>query len=639
MPLDITSSEITASGNISASGYIHANHFKAGSENAYYILGTRALYADTGKLYIGNSGAWTANTTVVAGLGIELDGPVTASSHISSSGTVSANNFLLNGVAVGTSTDTFWISGSGGAINYTAGTVGVEAFSAGAITATTIDTGQGASEIYQMSQNVRTTDNVTFAQGTFNGQLKSLSNVTASVVQAPAAAFDTLTLGGQSNFVFHADGPVAGEIPMFSDTNGTLEGQEGFTLTNGSSKLMFKPQGYSTGLFVADAQGQFIKFGANVRVTGSLNVSGSITVTGSLNVSGSITAEDVVVADDLTVGDNIIMSDGGMIMDAAGNNDEIFFDSTNRQIRTRIDNDNILTVANGQVAINTNTPIVGAALTIVGNVSASGTIAGSNLSGSNTGDQDLSNLAVVETSVIFNNVIATGFVQATGTIAGSNLSGSNTGDQDLSTFVTNSQTGSYAVTGTNVVFNHITASGNVSGSLISTASFGVYIGDGSQLTGVASSGGTIDTGSFAITGSDVIFDDLTTTGQIIAGDNISTSANINASGNITASGNIVAHGNITASGHITAGTFISASGAVHAERLIVNGTGVPTIFSPTNIILSASNAVVIADSPLRLKGYINSQTGSAANAPGDIYFNTNTNKFMGFNGSTHVELG
>ena len=38
--------------------------------------------------------------------------------------------------------------------------------------------------------------------------------------------------------------------------------------------------------------------------------------------------------------------------------------------------------------------------------------------------------------------------------------------------------------------SHITASGNVSSSAASTASFGTYLGDGSQLTGISSGGGT-----------------------------------------------------------------------------------------------------------------------------------------------------
>ena len=40
------------------------------------------------------------------------------------------------------------------------------------------------------------------------------------------------------------------------------------------------------------------------------------------------------------------------------------------------------------------------------------------------------------------------------------------------------------VSGSDALLNNITSSGNVSGSAISTASFGTYLGDGSQLDGV-----------------------------------------------------------------------------------------------------------------------------------------------------------
>tara|TARA_R110000803_G_scaffold97073_2_gene165213 strand:+ start:628 stop:1866 length:1239 start_codon:yes stop_codon:yes gene_type:complete len=56
-------------------------------------------------------------------------------------------------------------------------------------------------------------------------------------------------------------------------------------------------------------------------------------------------------------------------------------------------------------------------------------------------------------------------------------SGTNTGDQNLSNL---------AVTGSSTNFAEITASGDVSSSATSTASFGTYLGDGSQLSGITS---------------------------------------------------------------------------------------------------------------------------------------------------------
>ena len=73
-----------------------------------------------------------------------------------------------------------------------------------------------------------------------------------------------------------------------------------------------------------------------------------------------------------------------------------------------------------------------------------------------------------------------------------------------------------------IIFNlggHITASGNVSSSAVSTASFGTYLGDGSQLTGITGGGSGIftQTGSFYATTNDLqITGSLTVTSDISA---------------------------------------------------------------------------------------------------------------------------
>jgi len=133
----------------------------------------------------------------------------------------------------------------------------------------------------------------------------------------------------------------------------------------------------------------------------------------------------------------------------------------------------------------------------------------------------------------------------------------------------------------------------ISGSAASTASFGTYIGDGSQLTGVTSEwDGTLNgdaeiTGSLILSGSNI---DLNVLGNITASSNISangyftgssayfdnrvntpllrnpSSILINSdSGDITLSGNkVIASSDISASGNITAYD-ISASHAFHVE--------------------------------------------------------------------------
>jgi len=69
-----------------------------------------------------------------------------------------------------------------------------------------------------------------------------------------------------------------------------------------------------------------------------------------------------------------------------------------------------------------------------GNISASGTIVGSNLSGTNTGDQDLSNLAITGSSVLFTNISSSGNISASGEVSANTIVVSSTishiGDSD-----------------------------------------------------------------------------------------------------------------------------------------------------------------------------------------------------------------
>ena len=88
------------------------------------------------------------------------------------------------------------------------------------------------------------------------------------------------------------------------------------------------------------------------------------------------------------VGDTMTV-DGGAILNNGGN------DASALQAKGSSDN-NLLQVnpqANDRVGIGTGTP--GEKLEVIGNISASGTIIGSNLSGTNTGDQDLSSYSTI----------------------------------------------------------------------------------------------------------------------------------------------------------------------------------------------------------------------------------------------------
>ena len=75
---------------------------------------------------------------------------------------------------------------------------------------------------------------------------------------------------------------------------------------------------------------------------------------------------------------------------------------------------------------------------------------------------------------------------------------------------------------------------------------------------------------------------------------------------------------------------ISASGEITAQSISVGTSGTPTIYSANNLNLSASNAVIVTDSPLRLNPLTDTLTGSFTLNPGDMTFNSTSNDFYGY---------
>ena len=75
---------------------------------------------------------------------------------------------------------------------------------------------------------------------------------------------------------------------------------------------------------------------------------------------------------------------------------------------------------------------------------------------------------------------------------------------------------------------------------------------------------------------------------------------------------------------------ISASGEITAQSISVGTSGTPTIYSSTNINLSASNAVVVTDSPMRLNPFAAADTASFTLAEGDMVFSSDDNDFFGY---------
>jgi hypothetical protein len=218
---------VTASGNISASNFIGTT---SGTNTGDQNLGPYLLSVNTASFAITSSNV--------------LFGDITSSGNISASGTVEATAFTLNGTIVGSSTDTFFNSGSSGKIFYNGGNVGIGITSpteqlhvAGNIIANKINTGQGA---FELGQDVKTISSVTFAtvntgQGAnelydMNQNVTTTSNPTFAGLILTRANYETLDL---SNTLTHAlDGGPAGYLVVRAVPSiGSNEPSPTYTLT------------------------------------------------------------------------------------------------------------------------------------------------------------------------------------------------------------------------------------------------------------------------------------------------------------------------------------------------------------------------------------------------------------------------
>ena len=183
---------------------------------------------------------------------------------------------------------------------------------------------------------------------------------------------------------------------------------------------------------------------------------------------------------------------------------------------------------------------------------------------------------VTKTSQTFDTPVTASIVSASGTIIGSNLSGTNTGDQDLSNLVTNDQTASFAITGSDVIFNHITASENISGSLTGTISAGsgsyhILQGDTSQPTALSIDGHITASGNISASGN-IIGDHFIGLNDVRLIENNSDTVTVGFQNNTPIS--IGKSANPTKfEGHITASGDVSSSGTVITSKLSGGTTG------------------------------------------------------------------
>ena len=178
-------------------------------------------------------------------------------------------------------------------------------------------------------------------------------------------------------------------------------------------------------------------FGDAISDTQTFN--GHITASGNISASGNIITQHITASNNIKVG--------------AGTNTPILLeprlinfnpDANGNGVRFKVDDTNSKTTLSGLIEfeLNANRIELGQSatqhVTASGNISSSGTIIGSNLSGTNTGDQSLAHLAVTGSDVIFGNITASGDISASGNISGEGLDIDGT---DTATFRSSVQIG------------------------------------------------------------------------------------------------------------------------------------------------------------------------------------------------------
>lgn len=169
-----------------------------------------------------------------------------------------------------------------------------------ALVATTVDTGQGATEVYAMDQDVQTTDTVTFATVDTGQGANELYDMDQNVLQASAVTFATVDTGQGANELYDMDQNV---LTTSSPTFSAITLTNPLTVPNGGSGAATFTDG---GLLLGSGVGAFSVMG--VLADGSIVIGDGVTdpttlaaftaSTGQLkHESGGIEADISAIAD------------------------------------------------------------------------------------------------------------------------------------------------------------------------------------------------------------------------------------------------------------------------------------------------------------------------------------------------------
>ena len=222
--------------------------------------------------------------------------------------------------------------------------------------------------------------------------------------------------------------------------------------------------------------------------------------------------------------------------------------------------------------------------------------------------------------------LATGIASDSASLAASIVSNSSSAATDIAGLVADSASFSTRVT------SQETFSSSLSTTTITYT--GSFTGDGSGLTGVVAAG-TIS--SSAQIASDISGAFTSTSASIatsIAGNVADITTLTSKTGSYATTGSNIFIGNQTITGSVN----ITGSVTSYGFNLDPSLTGIPALFSPTSLNLSASDAVVVTSSPFRVASLTTTERGTFTAQNGDVIFNTTVGKYQVYSGSAWTNV-
>ena len=218
---------ISASGDISAKGFVSASGLIAGQSNgsAPYVS------ASNGNIFVSGTGSF-GQIIVSEYKDINLIGDITASGNVSASGYVSCSALVIAGSEIRGAAGDVTASGNIKAAGFVGPLTTTGITSTGPGVFTTLDTGQGATEVHLMDQNVREADAVTFATVNTGQGANELYAMNQDVTATSAVEFATVDTGQGANELYEMDQDVKStDIVTFA----------GVTITPGTNNNVFSP--------------------------------------------------------------------------------------------------------------------------------------------------------------------------------------------------------------------------------------------------------------------------------------------------------------------------------------------------------------------------------------------------------------